>query len=67
MISFDVARAGIGFNSDRNEVSILTASDVIHVPEASKQEVAQKILEAALRLRQEHSATVLAPSSKVDL
>jgi len=63
----DVARAGIGFNSDRNEVSILTASDVIHVPEASKQEVAQKILEAALRLRQEHSATVLAPSSKVDL
>jgi len=53
----DVARPGIGFNSDRNEVTIVTATETIAVPEASKQDVAQKILEAALRLRQQQAAT----------
>lgn len=47
----DVSRADIGFNSDRNEVTIVTADETIPVPEASKLEVAQKIFEAALRLR----------------
>ena len=49
-------RADIGFNSDRNEVTIVTASDTIAVPEASKLDVAQKILETALRLRQQQAA-----------
>jgi phosphopantothenoylcysteine decarboxylase / phosphopantothenate---cysteine ligase len=49
----DVACAGIGFDSDRNEVTIITFSDTIAVPEASKLEVAQKIIEAALHLRQQ--------------
>ena len=40
------SRADIGFNSDRNEVTIVTASDAIAVPEASKLDVAQKILDA---------------------
>jgi phosphopantothenoylcysteine decarboxylase/phosphopantothenate--cysteine ligase len=52
----DVSRAGIGFNSDRNEVTIVTANDAVEIPEASKLDVAVKILEAALRLRQERSA-----------
>ena len=42
----DVSRADIGFNSDRNEVTIVTASETIAVPEASKLDIAQKILDA---------------------
>jgi len=53
----DVSRPGIGFDADRNEVTIVTASEVIAVPEASKLEVAQKILQTALRLREQASAT----------
>ncbi len=48
----DVSRSDIGFNSDKNEVTIVTASDTIAVPEAGKLEIAQKILEVAVRLRQ---------------
>ena len=47
----DVSRSDIGFNSDRNEVTIVTPVETIAVPEASKLEVAQKILAAAVRLR----------------
>jgi phosphopantothenoylcysteine decarboxylase/phosphopantothenate--cysteine ligase len=54
----DVSRTGIGFDSDRNEVTIITQSEVISVPEASKLEIAQKILEAALRIRQQQAAPV---------
>jgi len=59
----DVSRPDIGFNSDRNEVTIVTASDTILVPEASKLHVAQKILDAALRLRQARTAMSPARSS----
>jgi phosphopantothenoylcysteine decarboxylase / phosphopantothenate---cysteine ligase len=55
----DVSRAGIGFNSDRNEVTIVTANDAIAIPEASKLDVAMKVLDAALRLRREKSAAKL--------
>ena len=48
----DVSRADIGFNSDRNEVTIVTADETIAIPEASKLDVAQKILDAVVRLRQ---------------
>ncbi len=54
----DVSRPGIGFNADRNEVTIITSTDTIAVPEASKQDVAQEILKAALRLRQQQAAPV---------
>jgi len=53
----DVSRNDIGFDADRNEVTIITQSGDIAVPEASKLDVAQKILEAALRIRQGQSAT----------
>ena len=59
----DVARPGIGFNSDRNEVTIVTATETIAVPEASKFDVAQKILASALRLRQQQTAPVPASTS----
>ena len=57
----DVARTDIGFNSDRNEVTLVTAQDAIAIPEASKLDVAQKILDAAVRLRQQHATLVPAP------
>jgi phosphopantothenoylcysteine decarboxylase/phosphopantothenate--cysteine ligase len=57
----DVARTDIGFNSDRNEVTVVTAQDAIAIPEASKLEIAQKILEAVVRLRQQHATLVPAP------
>jgi len=52
----DVSRSDIGFSSDRNEVTIVTASEEIDVPEASKLEVAGKVLDAALRIRQRRVA-----------
>jgi len=55
----DVSRRDIGFDADRNEVTIVTATDTIAVPEASKLEVAQKILDAALPLRQQQPETAV--------
>jgi phosphopantothenoylcysteine decarboxylase / phosphopantothenate---cysteine ligase len=49
----DIGRSDIGFNADRNEVTIVTGGEIIAVPEASKLEVAQEILRAALRIREE--------------
>jgi phosphopantothenoylcysteine decarboxylase/phosphopantothenate--cysteine ligase len=60
----DVSRPDIGFNSDRNEVTIVTSGDTILIPEASKMDVAQKILDAALRLRQQQAATVTVSGGK---
>jgi phosphopantothenoylcysteine decarboxylase/phosphopantothenate--cysteine ligase len=59
----DVARTGIGFDSDRNEVTIVTATDMIAVPEAGKLEIAQKILEGALRIRQQQAAASVPTSA----
>jgi len=63
----DVTRSDIGFDSDRNQVTIVTPAEVIAVPEASKLEVAQKILEAALRIREQQTAPVPASSGRADL
>ena len=57
----DVSRTDIGFNADRNEVTIVTATDTIAVPEASKLEVAQKILDAAARMREQPATLVPSP------
>jgi phosphopantothenoylcysteine decarboxylase/phosphopantothenate--cysteine ligase len=48
----DVSRKDIGFDSDRNEVTIVTSTGTIAVPEASKLDIAENILAAALSLRQ---------------
>jgi phosphopantothenoylcysteine decarboxylase / phosphopantothenate---cysteine ligase len=47
----DVSREGVGFDSDRNAVTIITGHDVIDVPETTKWEVAQRVLEQVVRLR----------------
>ena len=62
IVANDVARSGIGFNSDRNEVTIVTTNGDTAVPRASKLEVAQKILEAALQIRHQQ----VSPSSDVN-
>ncbi len=56
----DVSRAGIGFDSDRNEVTIITHDDVIEVPETTKWEVAQRVLDQVVRLRQRRKSPVKA-------
>jgi phosphopantothenoylcysteine decarboxylase / phosphopantothenate---cysteine ligase len=47
----DVSREGIGFDSDRNAVTILTQSEVIDVSETTKWDVAQRVLDQVARLR----------------
>ena len=51
IVANDVADAGIGFNSDRNAVTIVTAEEAIPVPEASKADISRKILDVVLTLR----------------
>ena len=53
----DVSQSGIGFDSDRNEVTILTVHDEIKVPEAAKTKIANRILDAVLKLRTESGET----------
>jgi phosphopantothenoylcysteine decarboxylase/phosphopantothenate--cysteine ligase len=48
----DVSREGVGFDSDRNAVTIITREDVVEVPETTKLEVAQRVLDQIVRLRQ---------------
>jgi phosphopantothenoylcysteine decarboxylase/phosphopantothenate--cysteine ligase len=47
----DVSREGIGFDSDRNAVTFLTQQTAIELPEMSKREVADRILEEVMGLR----------------
>jgi phosphopantothenoylcysteine decarboxylase/phosphopantothenate--cysteine ligase len=47
----DVSREGIGFDSDRNAVTFLTQSTAIELPEMSKRELADRILEEVMALR----------------
>ena len=46
----DVSREGVGFDSERNAVTILTGSQSIAVPETSKWEVAQRVLDCAVQI-----------------
>jgi len=47
----DVSREGIGFDSDRNAVTIISHSEVTEVPETSKWEVAHRVLDQVVKLR----------------
>ena len=47
----DVSREGVGFDSDRNAVTIISHDEVIEVPETSKWEVAQHVLDQVVKLR----------------
>jgi phosphopantothenoylcysteine decarboxylase/phosphopantothenate--cysteine ligase len=56
----DVSREGVGFDSDRNAVTIITRDEVVEVPETSKWEVAQRVLDQVVRLRQHRKSPVKA-------
>jgi phosphopantothenoylcysteine decarboxylase/phosphopantothenate--cysteine ligase len=47
----DVSREGVGFDSDRNAVTILSHDEVVEVPETTKWDVAQRVLDQVVRLR----------------
>ena len=47
----DVSREGIGFDSDRNAVTFLTPTTAVELPEMSKRDLADRILEEVLGLR----------------
>jgi phosphopantothenoylcysteine decarboxylase / phosphopantothenate---cysteine ligase len=56
----DVSREGVGFDTDRNAVTILTCDslETIDVPETSKWEVAQRVLDQIVRLRDHRKSAV---------
>jgi phosphopantothenoylcysteine decarboxylase/phosphopantothenate--cysteine ligase len=54
----DVSREGIGFDSDRNAVTIISQSEVIEVPETSKWEVAHRVLDQVVKLRKHRGIVV---------
>jgi len=53
----DVSREGVGFDSDRNAVTIITQHEVAEVPETTKWEVAQRVLDQVVRLRERKPVT----------
>ena len=57
----DVSQPGIGFDSERNAVTILTHGGTEAVPETSKWEVAHRVLDAVVRLKAERAATTHTP------
>ncbi len=56
----DVSREGIGFDSERNEVTIISNDEVVTVPETTKWEVAQRVLDEVVRIRQQRKSPVKA-------
>jgi phosphopantothenoylcysteine decarboxylase/phosphopantothenate--cysteine ligase len=56
----DVSCPGIGFDSDRNAVTIITPATEITVPENSKLDIAHSILDAVHGLRQKQTPAELA-------
>jgi phosphopantothenoylcysteine decarboxylase/phosphopantothenate--cysteine ligase len=52
----DVSQPGIGFDSERNAVTILTSSGTETVPENSKWEVAHRVLDAVVKIKSARKA-----------
>jgi phosphopantothenoylcysteine decarboxylase/phosphopantothenate--cysteine ligase len=56
----DVSREGVGFDSERNQVTIITHDEIVEVPETTKWEVAQRVLDQAVRIRDRRKSAVKA-------
>ena len=52
----DVSQPGIGFDSERNAVTILTRAGAENVPEMSKWEVAHRVLDAVVKIKAERTS-----------
>jgi phosphopantothenoylcysteine decarboxylase/phosphopantothenate--cysteine ligase len=51
----DVSAPGVGFDSDRNAVTILSRDEAVNIPERSKSEIAKQILNFIAALKQKRS------------
>jgi phosphopantothenoylcysteine decarboxylase/phosphopantothenate--cysteine ligase len=59
IVANDVSKAGVGFDSDRNAVTILTRDgEIIEVKETTKWEVAHRVLDAVVAMKQRKAATI---------
>ena len=58
----DVSREGVGFDSERNAVTIISRheGEVVEVPETTKWDVAQRVLDQVVRLREHRKSAVKA-------
>jgi len=54
----DVSNPGIGFDSECNEVTILTSGEEIPIARAEKSKIAHRILDAVLKLKTHTSKAV---------
>jgi phosphopantothenoylcysteine decarboxylase / phosphopantothenate---cysteine ligase len=54
----DVSREGVGFDSERNAVTIISRDEIVEVPETTKWEVAQRVLDLIVRISQLRKASV---------
>jgi phosphopantothenoylcysteine decarboxylase/phosphopantothenate--cysteine ligase len=54
----DVSQPGIGFGSERNAATIITAFEEIDLPEMPKSKLAQRVLETAIKLRAARASEV---------
>ena len=50
----------IGFDADRNEVTIISHDEVVEVPETTKWKVAQRVLDQVVRIRERRKSPVKA-------
>ncbi len=58
IVANDVSKSGIGFGADDNEVTIIDAAGgAVHVPKLSKDEIAQIILDEALKVAKKKKKT----------
>ena len=55
----DVSREGVGFDSERNAVTILTGSETIPVPETTKWEVAVRVLDSVVELKKKNKLSAI--------
>ncbi|MGZ4788545.1 MAG: bifunctional phosphopantothenoylcysteine decarboxylase/phosphopantothenate--cysteine ligase CoaBC [Terriglobales bacterium] len=67
IVANDVSQKGIGFDSDLNAVTIITPTEVVEVPMASKSEVAGRILDCVKGLRQVKTGTKDVPAPVGDV
>src|SRR4051812_6076623 len=59
IVANDVSKTAIGFDSDRNEVTILTRDgEMIEVKETTKWEVAHRVLDEVVALKQRNAASI---------
>ena len=63
----DVSREGVGFDSDRNAVTFLTRDRAIELPELSKRELADQILDEILTLRRPRQEVLAESDADISL